>query len=675
MKLAAQNTTIKEYLLKAKQSLQSSDFDTALKHSQDVLNASGRHREALYIKAAAQRYKTDHSAALETLAKLKSIYFEYGRAFQEEGYNFQALGDESRALTAFSKATELNPGLEASWRAQAEILKSRGRNIEAANAQGFYDRLKSLPPVLHSVTNLIYEGELARAEQLCKRFLQNNKTHIEGMRLLAMIAKRVGAHEDANLLYETALDIAPGNIILRMDYIEFLRATHKPDKAVKHAQYLQAQHPNNPMLQNIYAVQSMLIGDYDTAFKMFDMILKTTPNNIGVLLSKGHALKTTGQQDLAIETYQKAYNIMPNHGDAYFSLSNLKTYRFSKAEIKAMQYGIMLQRDDLQNQAHFHFALGKAYEDLQDFAAAFSHYKSGNAAKYRLSRYNADKMQADMQAQIEHCSAALFKQKQGGGFAAKDPIFIVGLPRAGSTLLEQILASHSQIDGTLELPNILTLANQLRGHSKNRTLQDMGGNYPANLKTLTADTLESYGRNYIKDTKIHRQEAPFFIDKMPNNFRHIGLIHLILPNAKIIDARRHPMACCFSGFKQHFAEGQNFSYQLEDMGRYYRDYVKLMHHWDKVLPGKVLRVHYEHIVTDLETQVRRLLDYLELPFEIACVDFYHTKRSVRTASSEQVRSPIFKSGLEQWRNFEPWLDPLKHALGPTLETYDADITL
>jgi len=660
---------IKTHLDAAKSSLQSGKFDDAIGHADTVLKDFERHMEALYIKAAAQRYAKRHRAALDTLSQLKQSAPEYGRAFQEEGYNYRELGEIANALQAFHQACVLNPGLEGSWKAQADILSSQGHHTEAANAQGFYERLKKLPSALHAVTNLLYEDELLRAEQLCKRFLQNDKRNVEGIRLLAAIAQRMGETAQANFLYETALELSPNNVMVRMDYVEFLRLTQKPTKALDHAKFLHDKYPDNSMLQNSYAVQNMLVGDYDTAFELFDKILSVTPNNLGVLISKGNALKTTGRQDEAIESYRAAYRIKPNFGDAYFSLANLKTYRFSDDEIQAMQMAVKAQNDTLQNQAHFYFSLGKAFEDRKNYETSFQYYEQGNTVKRQLSRYDADVMSAEMRAQIDHCTEDLFTKKTGLGHDAPDPIFIVGLPRAGSTLLEQILASHSQIDGTLELPNILTLSHKLRNYRGPNSQEAGQAVYPQNLYNLPSQMLKEFGQAFIEDTRVHRKNAPFFIDKMPNNFRHIGLIRLILPNAKIIDARRHPMACCFSGFKQHFAEGQGFTYGLRQIGQYYRDYVELMDHWDSVLPSAILRVQYEDVVADTETQVRRMLDYLGLPFEQACIDFHKTDRSVRTASSEQVRQPIFKSGLEQWRNFEPWLDPLKTALGPVLERY------
>jgi len=537
--------------------------------------------------------------------------------------------------------------------------------LEANNALGFYERLKALPRDLHIATNLLHEGALVKAERVCKRYLMQDKQNVEGMRLLADIANRLGARDEAEFLYETALELEPKNVTVLMDFVSFLKSIQKSKKALEYAKILNGIHPDNPMLQSIHAIQSLQVGDYETAMDLFESVLKRAPNDPVTLTSKGHALKTYGHQDEAIESYRQAIKSKPDHGEAFFSLANLKTYRFLDEEVHLMES--VLQDEDLtlSNRANLSFSLGKAYEDKKDFETAFQHYDKGNEYKRIQSRYNIERMTRDLQDQIDVCSPQLFKGKAGMGHEAPDPIFILGLPRAGSTLLEQIMASHSQVDGTLELPNILTLANRL-----NRGSVDLENpNYPQILHDLPEEKLAEFGKAFIEDTRIHRQGAPFFIDKMPNNFRHIGLIHLILPNAKIIDARRHPMACCFSGFKQHFAEGQEFTYGLEQIGQYYRDYVNLMDHWDKVLPGKILRVQYEDVVADTETQVRRILDYLDLPFEQACVEFHKTERSVRTASSEQVRQPIFKSGLEQWRNFEPWLGPLKDALGPVLDRY------
>ena len=653
-----------ENLKQAKLQLQSGKFSDAEKTCLAILTEIPEHTEALYICAVSQRYSNDFPKALSTLHTLKSVSPEYGRAYQEQAHIFRAMGDRTRALLNYQQACQLNPGLEASWLAQSEILTEMGRSTEAQNAKGFYERLKALPRELHIATNLLHEGRLVKAEQVCKAYMIKDQRNVEGMRLLADIASRMGASNEAEFLYDTALELEPKNIAVLIDFVSFLKSVQKSEKALKHAENLNKILPNNPMLQSILAIQQLQVGDYDNAMTLFDKVLAKVPQDPVTLTSKGHALKTYGKQDEAIACYRDAFKFKPDYGEAYFSLANLKTYRFLDDEISQMESVLQGGDLNLQNRAQLNFSLGKAYEDKKDYETAFKFYDEGNANKRTLSRYNTERMTEDLQAQKHACDAEMFISKAGPGHDAKDPIFILGLPRAGSTLLEQILASHSQIDGTLELPNILSLANKLTRRSLGTDSE-----YPRNLKDLSTDELKKFGQAFIEDTRIHREDAPFFIDKMPNNFRHIGLIHLILPNAKIIDARRHPMACCFSGFKQLFAEGQEFTYGLEQIGRYYRDYVDLMSHWDKVLPSKILRVQYEDVVADTETQVRRMLDYLDLPFEESCVEFHKTERSVRTASSEQVRQPIFKSGLEQWKNFEPWLDPLKEALGPALENY------
>jgi tetratricopeptide (TPR) repeat protein len=447
---------------------------------------------------------------------------------------------------------------------------------------------------------------------------------------------------------------------VRLDYIQILRKRNKIALALEQAKYLHERNPEDPVFQSHLAIESMHNNDFERAFELFDRVLAKMPGDPATLVSRGHALKTFGRQDDAVASYRSAYKSMPEHGDAWFGLANLKTYRFTADEIETMRREEASERLGGQSRIQICFALGKALEDEEQFETSFDYYRRGNEMKRIQSRYDADQMTAELRAQITHCDATLFEKQQGQGHDAPDPIFIVGLPRAGSTLLEQILASHSQIDGTQELPNILALANRLRGRKK---ASDPSA-YPENLHQLEGDQLRQFGEDYIASTRVHRGDAPFFIDKMPNNFRHVALIHLILPNAKIIDARREPMACCFSGFKQLFAEGQEFTYGLREIGQYYRDYVEVMKHWDGVLPGKVLRVHHEDVLDDLEQEVRRILEYCGLPFEAQCLEFYRTKRSVRTASSEQVRQPINKSGVDQWRPFEPFLEPLKTALGP-----------
>ena len=444
-----------------------------------------------------------------------------------------------------------------------------------------------------------------------------------------------------------------------------LRKRQKYEAALAQAEKLLKHDPGSPVFKSIYAIEAMQAGNYDEALGIFDEVLRVLPDDLATLTSQGHALKTAGRTDEAIASYRRAVAVNPLHGDAWYALANLKTYKFSPAEIEVMRGALSDPNLHFMGRVHLAFALGKALEDAKSYDEAFEAYSSGNALKKAQIRYTTEQMRAEADGQIEHCTRDLFEKRAGAGHDDPAPIFIVGLPRAGSTLIEQILASHNQVDGTLELPNILSLAHRLRGRKQ---ISDRE-RYPRILHELPDEELSALGEDYIANTAIHRQGAPFFTDKMPNNFRHIGLISLILPNAKIIDARREPMACCFSGFKQLFAEGQEFSYSLDDIGNYYRIYIEMMAHWDRVLPGKVLRVQHEDVVDDLEGQVRRILDYCGLPFEQACVDFHKTERAVRTASSEQVRQPISRSGVDQWRNFEAHLGPLKDALGPALTDY------
>ena len=420
--------------------------------------------------------------------------------------------------------------------------------------------------------------------------------------------------------------------------------------------------PENLSYQAQKASEIMQNGDHKGAIDLFDDILKKNPYNFSILTSKGHAQKTLGESDRAINSYQTAYQVKQDHGEAFFSLANLKTYEFNKNELNIMRN--QLRRVDLtmRDKAYFHFALAQGCEAVGEYDEAFFHLDSGNKIKNKQSKYSIERMDKELQAQIDVCDELFFEKHGQGGHETKDPIFILGLPRAGSTLIEQILASHSMIDGTLELPNILSMAQSLRGDD----IYGKEGNYPKSMQNLSLEKRIAMGEKFISDTSMHRNEAPRFTDKMPNNFRHIGLIHLIMPNAKIIDARRYPLDCCFSMFKQLFAQGQEFTYGLTEAGSYYKSYIKLMNHWDQVLPNKTLRVNNEDIIDDLEGQVVKMLNFLELPFEESCITFYETDRSVRTASSEQVRKPINKAGMDRWKPYAKYLGPLLDGLGTEL---------
>ncbi len=641
----------------AQKALQSGDFAAGRDRALDVLASAPDDIEALYIAAVAHRYCKEYAKADAVLSRLHTASPEFGRAWQEDGHLARDQGKNDIAIAAYGRAVKFNPALEASWRAQSELLAAAGYTAEAEAAAAQSQRLRALPRELVAVTHHLHEGRVLHAEQICRAFLLKHPRNVEGMRLLAQIGIKLGILDDAEFLLESAVTFEPDNVQLRLDYIDALRRRQKFEQAREQAEALYNRDPDSPLFQSHLAVESMQTGDYERAFTLFDAVLEKLPEDPATLTSRGHALKTTGQTGDAVASYRAAFAAKPDHGDAWYALANLKTYRFTDDEIAAMR--AQLERPDLafMDKVHLSFALGKAYEDREEYADSFAHYEQGNALKRAQTRYSADQMSAELARQKVHCTPELFAKHEGAGHPAPDPIFILGLPRAGSTLLEQILASHSQVDGTLELPNILSLAHRLRGRKAGQS------RYPEILHELAPERLAQFGEDFIENTRVHRQGAPFFIDKMPNNFRHIGLIHLILPNATIIDARRDPMDCCFSGFKQLFAEGQEFTYGLTELGRYYADYVDLMAHWDTVLPGKVLRVQHEDVLDDLEGQVRQMLDHCGLPFEQACVDFHKTDRAVRTASSEQVRQPINRAGQGAWKPFEPWLGDLKAALG------------
>ena len=654
-----QRKQIDARLEQAKSLLENSRLVEAEKHTEKILSDFPENAEALYILAVCQRYLNRLEEALKTLSRLKKIRPGYGRAFQEEGHVCVKAGFVSQALNAYRHAVNLNNSLIASWAGLTKILKSQGKEKNANITQHEYEKLKALPVELLSVRNMIAEGKNFQAERLCRKFLMENKKNIEGMRLLASLGVAADVLDDAEFLLEKALEYEPNNNFARNDYMEVLYKRQKYQKSLKQAEILRKKEPKNLKYQIAYANQAVAVGKYKKALKIYDQANKALPNNPELRLVHGHALKTIGNVDEAIEAYRKSYNARNDYGDAYWSLANLKTYRFTPDEVLLMDEKESSTSTIITDRIHLNFALGKYYEDSKLFDKSFVHYERGNELQQSQQHYKKEHMTDVLNLQIEYCNSALFESKKEFGHDATDPIFIVGLPRAGSTLLEQILASHSKVEGTLELPNIPALAYKLAGRKTVNETPD----YPKNLSTLSAETLEKFGKDYLDETRIHRTKLPHFIDKMPNNFRHIALIHLILPNAKIIDARRNPMACCFSGFKQLFASGQQFSYGLEEIGTYYKDYVEVMNHWDKVLPGKILRVQYEDVVSNLENEVTRILEYCNLPFEDNCINFHKTERNVRTPSSEQVRQPIYKSGLEQWKNYEPWLDPLKKSLG------------
>ncbi len=654
---------LNDLLHAARTHIQNARLAEAAKVCADLLNLAPDNIDGLYTLAVTQRMQRNVSAALETLDHLIAIDPGYGRAWQERGHCLRDTGQQEAALAAYQRAVTHNGALVASWRLLSELHNAAGRETPASFARAQYEHLSELPPELLSVASWIQEGRLFKAEQLCRAFLQREGHHVEAMRLLADIGIRFNAYDEAEFLLESCKVLEPSNVSAHFDYVKILRKRQKFELALSEAHALRLKEPGNPEFEMLFANENLAVGNFDEAMLIYEALLSSMPNNPGINLTYGHALKTVGRQDDAISAYRHAYKARPDCGDAYWSLANLKTYRFNDEEIIQMRDRQASPTTALDDRYHLCFALGKALEDRSEYAEAFEYYELGNRLKREELKYDPTRLSKEMQLQRELVTPDLIDQFSGAGCTDRDPIFIVGLPRAGSTLLEQILASHSLVEGTMELPNIFALAYRL----DRQRLVGEEPEYPGNLKDLSQEDVTRFGADFIRDTQVYRKKGtPYFIDKMPNNFRHIGLIHMILPNAKIIDARRGAMGCCFSGFKQLFAEGQEFTYGLEEVGQYYKDYVALMDHWDTVLPGKILRVHYEDVVSDLETQVKRMLDYCGLPFEEACLNFHKTERAVRTASSEQVRQPIFKTGVDQWEHFSDYLNPLRTILGPEL---------
>jgi tetratricopeptide (TPR) repeat protein len=637
----------------------------ALPEALRLLETWPRNRDLLLIAAISQRHLMHIDAALATLERLEALQPRFSRLHQERGLCHVARRDAPQAIAALLRAVELNSALPASWKMLAGLYRLLGDEAGAATANEQAATLAALPAEVVTAISLFSDGELAAAEQIIRPFLLRHGDHPEAMRVLAKIGVAQNALDDAETLLAAVLLLQPEYHAARHDYAHVLIQRHKYVAAREQARQLMAVDPANSDYRSLAATALVGLGEHEQAIALYRDIIADRPNDPEVRLWIAHALKTVGCVQEAVEAYHAAIAARPDFGDAFWSLANLKLYRFGTEEIATMRAREAAAETAAEDRIHLCFALGKALEDRDETAEAWRYYERGNALKRAESRYRPEIMETNTARQIEICTAEFFARRAGWGNHSQDPIFILGLPRAGSTLIEQILASHSQVEGTQELPDIQRMVLEMNGRDPDLD----NPRYPGVLAGMSREDFRRLGDRYMAETRAYRTGKPFFIDKMPNNFRHIGLIQLILPRARIIDARRDPMSCCFSNLKQLFAQGQEFSYSIEDIARYYRTYLELMRHWDAVLPGRVLRVQHEDVVDDLEASVRRLLAYCRLPFEPACIEFHKTERSVRTPSSEQVRQPIFRDGLESWKKFEPWLEPLKKALGDATVRY------
>lgn len=649
----------------ALQLLGAGESGLAKEQAEEILRVYPDEVNSQFVVAAALRAQGHKDDSLRRLQALIRIAPDFALAQQELGFALAADGKLMPAIEALQVAVKLEPNLPASWNQMGELFLIDGDEVSANEAFRQHLLASNEDPKLVDAVELFRAGRFGQTERLCRDILKEDPTSVNAIRLLAEVGIKVGVYVDAENLLARCLELAPGFRLARLNYANVLSKREKLEEALQQVDQLIVEEPDKPAYLAQRAATLVRMGDFERALPCYEYLLSHFPAQAKIVLSYGHALKTVGRLEEAIEAYRRAIELNPGYGDGYWSLANLKTFRFEDADIDAMRTAIDGGKCLREDYFHLCFALGKSLDDRKKYDDAFHYYQLGNNTKEKLEEYSVDTTEEIANEIRSVCDHKLFIRQGGQGCLAPDPIFIVGLPRSGSTLLEQILASHSQVDGTKELVHILSFVRRLGGRRK----KSEASRYPRILNELPAEQMIELGQEFLDRARVQRGSAPYFIDKMPNNFFHVGLINLILPNAKIIDARRHPMAACFSGYSQLFAKGQAFTYGLNSVGRYYCDYVKVMDHWDQVLPGKVLRVQYEDVVNDTENQIRRILDYCGLPFEQACLEFYKSDRAVRTPSSEQVRQPIYKGGLDMWRNYESHLGPLKDAIAPVLDRY------
>ncbi|MGA0600322.1 sulfotransferase [Caulobacter sp. KR2-114] len=645
--------------------LLATDPPGAERAARSVLAQAPTDPRAMLILASARRRQGDAQGALAPLERLASAFPRAARTRYELGLCLAAIGRNADGIAALRQAVSLDAELAEAWKALGDLLFLAGDTPGSEAAFANFSRASVRDPRLKGVAQALFAGRTNDAERAVQAHLRANPTDPEAIALLADIFVRQSRRGDAEQVLARCLELAPDFHGARFTYAQILFQRQKAPQAAPHLEQLLARDPADAASRNLLAACLSQMGDYERAGALYEGLLRDYPSQPRIWLNYGHALRTIGRQDEAIAAYKRCIALAPGLGDAYWSLANLKVASFSGDEVQAM--AAQLRRPELgaEDRLHLLFARGKAMEDAGDAETSFASYAEGAALRRAQYPYSADETTALTRRLQATFTAQALAARAGAGHPSTAPIFILGLPRAGSTLVEQILASHSAMEGTMELPDIGHIAYDLDVEARRRAAR-----YPAGATDLGPEALQALGQRYLDGTAVYRRLGrAHFIDKMPNNFQHVGLISLILPGAKIIDVRRHPMASCFSAFKQHFAEGHDFSYDLTDVGRYYRDYVDLMAHFDRVAPGRVHRVIYEDLVEDTEGQIRRLLDYCGLPFEPGCLTFYENDRAVRTVSSEQVRRPIFREGLEQWKRYEPWLEPLKAALGPALEAW------
>jgi tetratricopeptide (TPR) repeat protein len=633
------------------------DPASAAVEAEAILARSPRDPRAALILASARRRLGDVDGALAVLRPLAAAFPNAALTQFELGATLAAKGDDAAALAALRRAAALAPDNPQTWRALGDLLFRRGENAEAAKAFAEHARASVGDPRLTGAAAALHDGRTAEAEALLRTHLAAAPDDVQALALLGDALARQGRDAEAEAPLQRGLALDPRFDGARFALASALFRQQKLTAAQAHLERLARAYPDEPAYLNLLAATLAGLGDFDRAGALYETLLASHARQPLIWMNYAHALRSIGRSDEAIAAYRRAIVLAPELGEAYLALANLKVAAFSDSETEAMAR--LAARADLPAGEHAQlcFALGKALEDRGDYAGAFANFSRGSSLRRATTPYDAAAAAEQTRRSIELFTADFFAARGGFGCPAQGPIFVVGLPRSGSTLVEQILASHSAIEGTMELPTLGFI------------VQDLAP-YPDAVARLTAAEARALGERYLAGAAAYRRhDRPFFVDKMPNNYQHVGLIRLILPNARIIDARRHPLATCLSCFKQHFAQGQAFSDDLADLGHVYRDYVELMGAFGRAQPGASLRVIYEDVVDDLESAVRRLLAWLDLPFEPACLRFHETRRAVRTVSSEQVRRPIFREGLDLWLHYAAWLGPLEAALGPALESW------
>ena len=624
------------------------------------LCAEARHQDPddprlVMLHGFALRRSGDHAAAEPLLRRTLSVDPGLEIGHHELGLALQGLGRLGEARRALEQAVSLNPKLVAAWRDLYEVRAAEGDDVGAAEAYRNAMGNKELDPLLHKALELVGQGRLGVAEGICREYLKRRPHDVDAIRLLAEVGIAIGSISDAIALLERCLELAPEFHVARANYVTALSRHQRFDEALAENERLRKAQPNNLAHQVQCATTLSMAGRFEPAHSEFAKVLEQAPDNERILTSYGHSLRYGGKGDEAIAVYLRAIEAESSAGEAYWSLANLKTFRFDDDQLANMQSQLSALTKPSEDKTHLAFAVGKALEDREDYDASFAAYAEGNAIKRQMSGYDADKTSARVDRLIARCGADLWNKE---GHPSDEPIFIIGLPRAGSTLLEQILASHSQVEATAELPFIGRIVGEMVADRE----RDDEPLYPRILNDLSVDERHARGQQYLDLAAGYRTGKARFIDKLPNNWEHVAFIKTILPNATIIDARRQPMAACFANFKQLFARGQEFTYSLEDIGRYYADYLRLMNHWHGVFPGGLLTVQYEDVVENLDTQVRQLLSHAGLQFEEACLHYYEKDRAVRTASSEQVRQPIYRDALNLWEHYLPHLGALESLL-------------